>query len=117
MGRAEGAGIDALDKNAAGGGLVDAADQIEERRFAAPAGACDREKLPGVDLKTDVIEGGDCVVVEREFAGDVFNADKCVGPIHRAAFPFQSVFSALFESYVRIGKWARGIGQRVEEPD
>ena len=65
----EAGGVDAFDEDAAGGGLVDAADQVEQGGFAAAAGAGDGEEFAGAMVRLSAIEGGDCAVVEREYGG------------------------------------------------
>ena len=88
---AESRGVDALDEDAAAGGLVDAADQVQQGGFAAAAGAGDGEEFAGIDAEADVVEGGDRAVIQGKFAGDLLNADEWVGWSHRAVLPFQGV--------------------------
>lgn len=57
-------GVGAGDEDAAAGGLVDAADEVQQGGFAAAAGAGDGQEFAGVYLETDVVEGGDGAVVE-----------------------------------------------------
>ena len=73
FGRGEAGGVDAFNQDAAGGGLVDAADEVEEGGFAAAAGAGDGEKIAAMDGEREAVEGGDGAVVEREAAGDLLD--------------------------------------------
>ena len=60
-----------------------------------PLGPAMARNSPASERKTDVIEGGYGVVVEREFAGDVFNADEwSVGAIARL-FLSEGVFCSV----------------------
>jgi len=80
--------IDPLDKDAAGGRLIDASDEIEERGLSASAGAGDGEEFTAIDGNRERIEGGDCVVVERKAAGDPLDDDERLRCVHRAmSFP------------------------------
>jgi hypothetical protein len=82
--RAEAGGVCALDEDAAGGGLVNAADEVEEGGFSAATGARDGEKFATVNCEAEAVEGGDEAMVEGEAAGDLLDTDEGVRRIHRA---------------------------------
>ena len=73
---AEAGGVHAVDEDAAAGGLVDAADQVEQGRFAAAAGAGDGEEFAAIDGEAEAVEGGNGAVVEGKTAGDLLDADE-----------------------------------------
>ena len=80
--------IHAVDENASAGGLVDAADEVEQGGFAAAAGAGDGQEFAGFDLEADIIEGGDGVVVEGKSARNPVNVNEGGGWSHRGlSFP------------------------------
>src|ERR1019366_4067958 len=65
----------AVDEDGAGRGVVDAWDQVDERRFAGTGGADDGEAGAGGDAQVDVLENGDAVVSEIEIAEFDFAED------------------------------------------
>src|ERR1700739_2085020 len=83
-------GVGTGDEDAAAGGPVDAANQVQQSGFAAAAGAGDGKKFAGIDAETDVIEGRYRAVVERNLPRDLLNAYEWIGWGHRAVLPFQS---------------------------
>jgi hypothetical protein len=76
-------GVDAVDQNASGGGLIDAADQIQQRRFSAAARAGYRQKLARVDAQTGVCKSADktvrrmarMIIIQRKTSADRFDVD------------------------------------------
>ena len=60
---------DAVDADAAAGGLVDAADQVQQGRFAASAGPGNRQKLARGHAQAGMIQRRHVAVVQRETCG------------------------------------------------
>ena len=58
--------VGAVDEDRAGGGVGEAAEDVEEGGFSGAGGADDGDELAGGDGEVDVAEGGDL-----EFAGAV----------------------------------------------
>ena len=50
-------------------GLIDAADQVEDRRLAGAVRADDREHLALLDLEADRIDGADAAEADRDVVG------------------------------------------------
>ena len=76
LGRAELRSVSTVDEDVTAGGLIDAANEIEQGRFPAAAGTGDGEEFASIDAEAHIVEGGDGVVVERKSPGNLFNADK-----------------------------------------
>jgi len=66
LGGAEQARFDLVDAYGAAGGLVDAADQVEQRRFAAAAGPGGGHEFARIQAERDAIERADELVVHRK---------------------------------------------------
>jgi hypothetical protein len=113
-------GVYAIDEDAAGGGLVDAADEVEEGGLAASTGTGDGEELAGGDVEVHVVEGADKAVVHGESAGDCFGGyelRRLVGCIHGVGRSLSGVFASIrkvagFEAKVR-GVSDEGHGNRM----
>ena len=58
----------AVDEDGAGLGVVDARDQVDQRRFAGAGGPDDGEAGAGRDAQVDVLKNRDAVVGEVEIA-------------------------------------------------
>jgi hypothetical protein len=56
---AQPAGVVAIDAHRAGGGDVDAADEVQQRRLAAARGAGERDELAPADDEVDAPQGAD----------------------------------------------------------
>ena len=78
--RREAADVDAVDEDAAFADVVESAEQIDERGFAAAALADDADGFAGADFEVDIAEDGLVTFVAE---GDVFEADGAVGGMCR----------------------------------
>jgi hypothetical protein len=92
LGGSEAGRVYALNEDPAAGGFVDAADQVQEGRFAAATGTGDGEKFTGFDGEAQFVEGRHGAMVEGKAAGDLLDADECVRCAHRALFLSRAVF-------------------------
>ena len=59
------ADVDAVDANAAGGGVVEARDQIYERGFSGAAGADQRDHFAALRAQANVLKYVDCTGVAK----------------------------------------------------
>ena len=74
-GGAHGAGVGAVDAELAAGGLVEAAEEIDEGAFAGAGGAGDGDPLAGDDREGGVGQGADGAGAAGVVAGDVVEGD------------------------------------------
>ena len=75
FGGGHGGDVDAVDLELAGGGAVEAAEEVDEGGFAGAGGAGDGDPLAGDDGEGGVVEGADDAAVAGVLAGDVFERD------------------------------------------
>src|SRR5207244_7375533 len=75
----EGGDVGAVDHDAPGVRLVDAADQIEQRGFTAAGGAGEGEKIAACDVECDVRECGNVDAAEAVRLADILDPDDGVG--------------------------------------
>jgi hypothetical protein len=67
--------VGVADPDAPGGRVVEAADQVEERRLPGAGGPRDGEELARLDGKRDAAQGGHDRAPEGVVLGDVLDAD------------------------------------------
>ncbi len=75
LGGAHGGDVDVVDFEFAGGGAVEAADQVDEGALAGAGGAGDGDPFAGDDGEGGVGEGADGAAVAGVLAGDVAEGD------------------------------------------
>jgi len=75
----QGAEFAPIDANAAGSGSIQAADQVEESRFAAAADANYRQQLPSMDIEADPRQRPDVDCSHAINAGKIPKLDDIVG--------------------------------------
>ena len=75
LGGGHGGDVDVVDLERAGGGAVEAAEQVDEGGLAGAGGAGDGDPLAGDDGEGGVVEGADGGGVAGVLAGDVGERD------------------------------------------
>ena len=80
--------IQALDRGpgeaiGAGGGAIEAADQVHQGRFAGPGGTHHGGEIAVLDLERDTVEGDDAAGIELVDAGEVAGLDQGHGQNRR----------------------------------
>ena len=76
--------VAAVERQLARRGVVDAADQVEDRRLAGTVGADDREHLALADLEGDGVDGPDAT----ELNGDVARREEAHRSLSDLAYDF-----------------------------
>src|SRR5690606_18733928 len=71
----------AFEQVTAGGGLVQAAEQVHQGRLAGAGGAHDGDELAGMDIQGDVMQHGSRQLAVAVGAADAFEADQ--GSVHQ----------------------------------
>jgi len=74
--RVDGSEVAAADVDGAGGGAIEAGQEIEEGGLAGAGAAEKSDKFAGADFERDVVDGGDDGVAESVVAGDVLGVDE-----------------------------------------
>ncbi|MGC0393827.1 hypothetical protein ABIF91_006213 [Bradyrhizobium sp. USDA 241] len=72
-------GVLAGDTICAGGRAVEAAEDVEQRRFSGSGRAYDRHHLAGLDAQRQIVERHHARVTGREFPPDVLEGDDRIG--------------------------------------